>query len=124
MFAMVTAWVMAMGSTTALGKPLIYFSCLGLYFLVDIFLSLFHQTDTLGSQAWTGAEDPHEVGVHLQRAILILTVLFIPIAGLWWWAEPVLLLLGQEPELSRMSALFLRWLLIGAPGYIYFEAIK
>ncbi|KAJ3043297.1 hypothetical protein HDV00_005300 [Rhizophlyctis rosea] len=98
MFAMVTAWVMALGSTTAL--------------------------DTLGSQAWTGAEDKHEVGIHLQRALLILTVLFVPIAALWWFAEPVLLMLGQEEELSHAAAAFLRVLVWGAPGYIYFEAVK
>jgi MATE family multidrug resistance protein len=50
--------------------------------------------------------------------------MFIPIAFLWWNVEQVLLYLGQEPELSRMAALFLRYLLIGAPGYILFEATK
>ncbi|KND02745.1 MATE efflux family protein [Spizellomyces punctatus DAOM BR117] len=98
MFVMVTGWVMALGSTPAL--------------------------DTLCSQSWTGAEDRHEVGIHLQRALMILSLMYIPIALLWFFAEPVLLALGQEPELSRMSALFMRWLILGAPGYIYFEAIK
>ncbi|KAI9327583.1 putative MATE efflux family protein subfamily [Zopfochytrium polystomum] len=98
MFAMVTAWVMALGSATAL--------------------------DTLCSQAWTGASDKTKVGVHLQRAIWIMSLMFLPIAVLWWNVEPVLLLLGQDPELSAMTAQFLRWLILGAPGYIYFEATK
>jgi MATE family multidrug resistance protein len=50
--------------------------------------------------------------------------MFIPIAVLWWNVEQVLISLGQEAELSRMAALFLRYLLIGAPGYILFEATK
>ncbi|KAI8584062.1 hypothetical protein K450DRAFT_268056 [Umbelopsis ramanniana AG] len=98
MFAMVTAWVMALGGSTAL--------------------------DTLCSQAWTGSDNPHDIGVLLQRAYILLGLMFIPIGFLWWNVEQVLLYLGQEPELSRMSALFLRYLLIGAPGYILFEATK
>ncbi|CAO3679261.1 unnamed protein product [Umbelopsis ramanniana] len=98
MFAMVTAWVMALGGSTAL--------------------------DTLCSQAWTGSDNPHDIGVLLQRAYILLGLMFIPIAFLWWNVEQVLLYLGQEPELSRMAALFLRYLLIGAPGYILFEATK
>ncbi|TPX38230.1 hypothetical protein SmJEL517_g00011 [Synchytrium microbalum] len=98
MFAMVTGWVVAMGGSTAL--------------------------DTLGSQAFTGASDKTEVGVLLQRCLLILTVLFVPVVALWYFAEPLFLLLGQEPQLSARAALFLRYLLFGAPAYLYFESIK
>ncbi|ORX49776.1 MATE efflux family protein [Hesseltinella vesiculosa] len=98
MFASVSAWSLAMGSTTAL--------------------------DTLCSQAWAGAKDKTLVGVHLQRALIILAIMFIPIACVWWKAEDVLLFLGQEPELSYHAGLFLRYLLIGAPAFIAFEAIK
>jgi multidrug resistance protein, MATE family len=82
------------------------------------------QSDTLCSQAWTGSNNPHDIGVLLQRAYILLGLMFIPIAFLWWNVEQVLLYLGQEPELCRMAALFLRYLLIGAPGYILFEATK
>ncbi|KAJ3111959.1 hypothetical protein HK100_002497 [Physocladia obscura] len=98
MFAMVTAWCMALGSATAL--------------------------DTLCSQAWTGASDKREIGIHLQRALLCMSLMFVPVAALWWSAEPVLRALGQEPQLAENAALFLRWLTLGAPGYIYFEATK
>ncbi|KAJ1545908.1 hypothetical protein HK405_007549, partial [Cladochytrium tenue] len=98
MFAMVTAWVMALGSATAL--------------------------DTLCSQAWTGATNKTEVGVHLQRAIWVMTAMLVPIGVLWWNVEPVLLALGQDPQISSMTGEFLRVLLFGAPGYAYFEALK
>ncbi|KAJ3350474.1 hypothetical protein HDU83_009674 [Entophlyctis luteolus] len=98
MFAMVTAWCMALGSATAL--------------------------DTLCSQAWTGASDKREVGVHLQRALLCMSLMYLPVAILWWNVEPVLLLLGQEADLSHNASIFLRWLSFGAPGYIFFEATK
>jgi MATE family multidrug resistance protein len=98
MFAMVTAWVVALGGSTAL--------------------------DTLCSQAWTGSDNPHVIGILLQRAYILLGLMFIPIGILWWNVEPLLIYLGQAEELSRMAATFLRYLLVGAPGYILFEATK
>ncbi|KAI9491945.1 mate-domain-containing protein [Zychaea mexicana] len=98
MFAMVTGWVLALGGSTAL--------------------------DTLCSQSWTASDNPHEVGVLLQRAYLVLLLLFVPVAALWFFVEPVLLFLGQEVGLSQMTQLFLRYLTAGAPAYICFEATK
>lgn len=69
--------------------------------------------DTLCSQSWTASDDPHEIGVLLQRAYLVLLLLFVPVAVLWIFVEPVLLFLGQEPILSQMTQTFLRYLVIG-----------
>ncbi|KAI8093384.1 mate-domain-containing protein [Halteromyces radiatus] len=98
MFASVSAWSIAHGMTTAL--------------------------DTLCSQAWTGAKDKTLVGVHLQRALVILGLMFLPIAGIWWNGERILLALNQEPELAEHAGMFLRYLMFGAPAYIAFEAVK
>ncbi|KAI7851718.1 mate-domain-containing protein [Circinella umbellata] len=98
MFANVSAWSIALGTATAL--------------------------DTLCSQAWTGAKDKTLVGIHLQRALLILSLMFIPIAIVWWNATRILLALNQEPELARLGGLFLRYLLLGAPAFIAFEGVK
>lgn len=98
MFASVTAWSIASGTSAAL--------------------------DTLCSQAWTGAKDKTLVGVHLQRGLCILALMFIPIAFVWWNATSLLLALNQEPEIAYLSGLFLRCLMLGAPAFIAFEAIK
>jgi hypothetical protein len=79
--------------------------------------------DTFGSQAFTGGR-PSDLGVHFQRCLVHLWVLFIPVYALWWWIEPVLLLLGQEPQLSKDVQTFLRILGIGAAPYIGFETVK
>lgn len=97
MFATVTCWSISSGSATAL--------------------------DTLCSQAFT-SHHPHTVGLHLQRAILILTILFIPIAGTWISSEYIFSLLGQEPALASLSATFLWGLLPGAPANLMFECVK
>ncbi|GAA5806868.1 hypothetical protein MFLAVUS_000216 [Mucor flavus] len=98
MFASVTAWSIAFGTATAL--------------------------DTLCSQAWTGAKDKTLVGVHLQRALCILALMFIPIAIVWWNCTALLLSLNQDPQLAYQAGLFLRCLMLGAPAFIAFEAVK
>ncbi|KAJ7746753.1 MOP flippase [Mycena maculata] len=97
MLAFVTGWCVALGGTTAL--------------------------DTLGSQAFTGGH-PKDLSVHFQRCIVILWILLIPVCVLWWFIEPVLLVLGQSVSLSRDVQTFLRVLVLGAPGYIGFESLK
>lgn len=97
-FAMATAWLISLGGTTAL--------------------------DTLGSSVFTGSKNPHDLGVLLQRAFIVLTLLYIPMAVLWACSEPLFLALGQHPQISRDSARFLRCLIPGGLGHIYFESMK
>lgn len=98
MFAMSTAWLIALGGTTAL--------------------------DTLCSSAFTGSKDKHDLGILLQRAFVVLTLFYVPVAVLWACSEPVFLALGQDAQISRDSARFLSCLIPGGLGYIYFEAMK
>ncbi|CCM05438.1 uncharacterized protein FIBRA_07657 [Fibroporia radiculosa] len=96
MMAMV-GWCVALGGTTAL--------------------------DTLGSQAFTGG-DRSTVSIHFQRCLILLWMLFIPVACLWSFMSPVLCVLGQEKKLSDDVQQFLTVLIIGGPGYIGFESLK
>lgn len=98
MFATSTGWLIALGGTTAL--------------------------DTLCSSAFTGSRDPHNLGVLLQRAFIILGGFYIPVAILWFFSEPVFKALGQGDQLSHDSARFLWCLIPGGLGYIYFECMK
>lgn len=98
MFAMSTGWLIALGGTTAL--------------------------DTLCSSTFTGSKNPHDLGVLLQRAFIILSLFYVPVAVLWIVSEPVFKALGQSDQLSRDSATFLRCLVPGGLGYIYFECMK
>lgn len=80
--------------------------------------------DTLGSQSFTGGNRPTDLSIHLQRCILILWILLVPVCILWAFIEPVLLGLGQPDQLSKDVQRFLRVLIVGAPGYIGFESLK
>ena len=98
MFAMCTAWLIALGGTTAL--------------------------DTLCSSAFTGSHDPHELGVLLQRAFITLGGFYVPVVIVWFFSEPLFKALGQDEQLSHDSARFLWCLIPGGLGYIYFECMK
>ncbi|KAJ3300021.1 hypothetical protein HK104_005275 [Borealophlyctis nickersoniae] len=80
--------------------------------------------DTLCSQAHTGSPDPHALGKHLQRAIVVMFFLCFPIASLWFFAEPFLLLVGQEPEIADLSGKFARISILGLFPYLTNEAMK
>ncbi|CAJ2503145.1 Uu.00g105390.m01.CDS01 [Anthostomella pinea] len=98
MFAMATGWLVALGGTTAL--------------------------DTLASTSFTGSQDKHDLGVLLQRGIVVLTVFYAVIAVVWGFSEPLFRALGQEDFICVQSSRFLCILIPGGLGYVWFECMK
>ncbi|KAJ1659933.1 ethionine resistance protein [Dispira simplex] len=98
MFASVTGYAIASGLNTAL--------------------------DTLCSQAYTGADDVRMVGVHLQRGLVLMAMLMLPVSVVWWNAETIFLALHQDPTLAALCGQYLRYQLWGALPYFMFECIK
>ena len=98
MFAMSTAWLIGMGGTTAI--------------------------DTLASASFTGSKNKHDLGIILQRAFVVLTLFYIPIAILWIFSGPVFRALGQEEYIVKDGSKFLMVLLPGGLGFVYFESLK
>lgn len=98
MFAMATTWLLGLGGTTAI--------------------------DTLASATFSSSSDKHKVGVILQRAGIVLGVMYIPFAILWMFSAGFLRLLKQEEELADLVQQFLRVLIPGGIGYVAFEALK
>lgn len=98
MFAMATAWLIALGGTTAL--------------------------DTLASSSFTSSKNKHDLGMLLQRALIVLTAFYAAVAVLWWFSEPVFRALGQEEFICKQSSMFLKCLIPGGLGYVWFETMK
>ncbi|KAK6362284.1 hypothetical protein TWF730_005980 [Orbilia blumenaviensis] len=98
MFASCTALMVAIGGTTAL--------------------------DTLASSSFTGSKNKTDLGVLLQRAFVVLGALYVPLAAAWWFTGPFFELLGQEDYIVRDGPAFLKWLIPGGLGYVYFESLK
>jgi multidrug resistance protein, MATE family len=98
MFAMSTAWLIALGGTTAL--------------------------DTLASSSFTSSSNKHDLGLLLQRGLFVLSLFYAAVAVVWWFSEHLFRLLGQEDFICVDSAMFLRYLIPGGLGYVWFEAMK
>lgn len=98
MFAMATAWLIALGGTTAL--------------------------DTLASSSFTGSKDKHMLGILLQRGIFVLTAFYMVVVVIWGFSEYIFRALGQEEFICVNSSRFLQLLAPGGLGYVWFECMK
>ncbi|PSC70154.1 MATE efflux family [Micractinium conductrix] len=79
--------------------------------------------ETFCSQAM-GAGRPHLLGLVLQRALLLLSLLAAAVAACWTQVEPLLLALGQDPAIAHGTA---RFMLRATPALLFtaiFEAQK
>uniref|UniRef100_A0A060T8Q2 ARAD1D09042p n=1 Tax=Blastobotrys adeninivorans TaxID=409370 RepID=A0A060T8Q2_BLAAD len=79
--------------------------------------------DTLCPQAF-GAGHPHQVGMYFQKCVMLILACFVPIAVLWVFSEPLIAFLVSDREVAHLAALYLRTIVIGAPGYVLFECGK
>ncbi|GMP72331.1 hypothetical protein CsSME_00030413 [Camellia sinensis var. sinensis] len=66
--------------------------------------------ETFCGQAY-GARQHHMLGVHMQRAMLVLLLMGIPIAFIWAFTGYVFTLCGQDLEISTQAGIFARWLI-------------
>ncbi|KAF8721674.1 hypothetical protein HU200_022846 [Digitaria exilis] len=66
--------------------------------------------DTLCGQAF-GAGEHRQLGVHKQRAMLVLSLVSVPVAAVWACAGKVLARCGQDPEIAAAAGSYIRWLI-------------
>lgn len=88
-----------------------------------IYEGLATSLDTLCAQAY-GSGKKEQVGLHLQRMVLFMLLVTVPIGAVWLCSGWILAALVPEKELAWMAGRYLRILLAGAPGYAIFEAAK
>lgn len=79
--------------------------------------------DTLCSQAY-GSGRRDLVGVHVQRCLLLLGLLHIPVLIIWLNTEWLFLALRQDPRISLLAGRFMRVYAYGLPGFSIFEVMK
>ncbi|GJM99851.1 hypothetical protein PR202_ga16989 [Eleusine coracana subsp. coracana] len=66
--------------------------------------------DTLCGQAF-GARQYHLLGIYKQRAMVVLTLTSVPLALIWFYTEPILLLFGQDADIAAEAGTFARWMI-------------
>ncbi|CAI5978753.1 unnamed protein product [Closterium sp. NIES-64] len=79
--------------------------------------------ETLCGQAF-GAGCPLQLGLHLQRALLCMTLVATPVGVLWWFTEPLLLLLHQSPDIAALGAVYIRWLLPSLAAAVVMQCLE
>ena len=80
--------------------------------------------DTLSSQAFGADPKSPLVGIILQQCLLILHVIAVPVALLWFFAEDILLAFNQDPAVAHLAGQYCRYLIPGLPALFAFEALK
>ncbi|KAG2347038.1 MATE efflux family protein [Suillus weaverae] len=117
--SMIMSSVVSIGhiSTVALAAATIGFMTANVTGL-SIIHGLVSTLDTMLPGAWT-SDQPHLVGLWTQRMTIVVAVTLIPMFIIWFNAEPILLLLRQEPEVARLAGIYLKWASLGLPAYAF-----
>ncbi|XAR51193.1 hypothetical protein NMG60_11005749 [Bertholletia excelsa] len=76
--------------------------------------------DTFCGQSY-GAKQYHMLGIHKQRAMLVLLLSSIPLACIWANTNPILQFLGQNPKISASAGSYSRFLV---PGIFAFALLQ
>ena len=58
--------------------------------------------ETFISQAW-GRKNPKDCGLYLHRALLIITLVYVPVVFLTFYYETFLLKIGVDPHVADMA---------------------
>lgn len=88
-----------------------------------IYQGLATSLDTLCAQAY-GSGRRQLVGLQLQRMVYFLWLLTIPVGIIWLCSEKILACIVPDKQSAELAGLYLRILLLGAPGYAAFESGK
>uniref|UniRef100_A0A0E0M6Q2 Protein DETOXIFICATION n=1 Tax=Oryza punctata TaxID=4537 RepID=A0A0E0M6Q2_ORYPU len=73
--------------------------------------------DTLCGQAF-GAGRHRLLGVHKQRAMVVLALVYVPVALIWANAGEILLLVGQDADIAAEAGAYARWTILSLVPYV------
>ncbi|KAI3817238.1 hypothetical protein L1987_11027 [Smallanthus sonchifolius] len=76
----------------------------------SVLLGMGSALETLCGQAY-GAKQYHMLGIQMQRAMITLTALSIPLAIIWFYTTTIFIALGQDQEISTGAGTFIRWMI-------------
>ncbi|OEL30324.1 Protein DETOXIFICATION 19 [Dichanthelium oligosanthes] len=78
--------------------------------------------ETLCGQAY-GARLYRMLGLYLQSSLIMSAVISVLVSALWWFTEPVLVFLRQDPEVSRAAASFVRCQIPGLFAFSFLQCL-
>ncbi|KAF6981908.1 hypothetical protein CFC21_000356 [Triticum aestivum] len=74
-------------------------------FAYGLMLGMGSAVETLCGQAY-GASKFDMLGIYMQRSIVLLMATGVPLAALYAFSQPILILLGESPEIARAAGIF------------------
>nr|XP_004296419.2 PREDICTED: MATE efflux family protein 5-like [Fragaria vesca subsp. vesca] len=77
---------------------------------LSVIIGMGSALDTFCGQSY-GAKQYHMLGIHLQRAMLVLLLASIPLATIWFNAGHILKFLGQDQEIAASAGNYARFLI-------------
>jgi MATE family multidrug resistance protein len=86
-------------------------------------MGLIFALDPLIAQAW-GAGEREQVARHFQRGLVLAAVLSLPLSLIMWYAEPILVLLRQNPAVIPEAKDYLRGLIAGNLPFLFFIVLR
>uniref|UniRef100_A0A1J3IHX0 Protein DETOXIFICATION n=1 Tax=Noccaea caerulescens TaxID=107243 RepID=A0A1J3IHX0_NOCCA len=78
--------------------------------------------ETLCGQAF-GAEQYHKLGSYTFTSMVYLLIISFPISILWMFMNQILTLLHQDPQVSKLAAVYCLWLIPALFGYSVLESL-
>ncbi|KAH0578788.1 hypothetical protein H2248_002985 [Termitomyces sp. 'cryptogamus'] len=85
---------------------------------VSVLQGLATGLDTILPAAFTSPQ-PQLVGLWTQRMAVVMICALVPVLIVWHKIETIFVALQQDREVSRLAALYLRWLSLGLPALIF-----
>lgn len=76
--------------------------------------------ETLCGQGF-GAKMYRMLGVHLQTSCIISVIFSVAVSVLWWYSAAVLTLLHQDPQISNLAGVYLKYLIPGLFAYGFLQ---
>ncbi|XP_057952746.1 protein DETOXIFICATION 16-like [Malania oleifera] len=76
----------------------------------DFLIGMASALDTLCGQSY-GAKHYHMLGVHMQRAMLVLSLVSIPIAVIWANTGSILTAAHQDPDIAREAQVYAQYMI-------------
>ncbi|KAL9322218.1 hypothetical protein ACSQ67_010271 [Phaseolus vulgaris] len=93
-----------------------WFSVTGVALMVGLSGAL----ETLCGQAF-GAKEYYKLGIYLQASCIISFIFSIILSIIWFYTEPILVLLHQSHNIARTAALYMRFLMPGLFAYSFLQ---
>ncbi|XP_057457252.1 protein DETOXIFICATION 18-like [Lotus japonicus] len=89
---------------------------------VAVMVGLSGALETLCGQAF-GAREYQKLGIYLQASCIISLIFSIIISVIWFYTEPILVLLHQSHDIARTAAIYMKFLIPGLFAYCFLQNI-